>query len=341
MPRLLLLVALLVMTAGCGAATLSSSCPRSRHDAYAGAEFVSVDWLGLGDRYVARVLLQSGELSHVYYANQEREWVSSERVEGISAPALQGQGVSVWTPRGPMWGTVEDVAPGSPERGTLVRVSFASGGDGWYGLDQLYQIGVAAEHASPPANDDAAEEAAALPRRRAVDTAGLAVGDRILCSPPAEAGEHYVWAAEVLTLGEALQVRYLGDNTLGEVTRDDVVHIFVRPGEIVAGARVWLEGATPLGTVIAVLDGRLRVSAHGGELLVPRERVVAIVPPPSREELVPGANVTVLWEGHTLYSGTLVRLEDEQAIVDWHAPGYDPSGVAITDVVDVWEARTP
>jgi len=300
--------------------------PSAAPPAAADPEIVAVDWLGRGSIYAAAVRERRGELTHVEYANGEREWVEASRIRPW--PELTDQQVQVWTPRGAAQGMVIETS------GFLVHIRFEDGAHTWFGRDQLYAL----QGAPPEIVAGAARPS--FPLRRGVDPSQIRQGAKVLCYW-LNAGElmpERPWTAEVLGIdGERVQLRYLYDDSLGTVNRKQILHVFEDVGVTSVGTRVWLSGTTTVGTIEERVGERYRVTAGGVEQLVAADAIIGVAPPVSAERLMPGTHVTVLWAGSTLYHGTVETLVGDQVTVAWH-DGSAASAVPITDVLDTWEA---
>ncbi|MFK7992072.1 MAG: hypothetical protein AB8I08_39000 [Sandaracinaceae bacterium] len=105
------------------------------------------------------------------------------------------------------------------------------------------------------------------------------------------------------------------------------------------GERYWVRSTNPVATVEQRGDPT-KIRVGEAERWLEELSVIAPCPPVDSAQPEPGVHVTALWNGTSLYQGTLVSTEGQQVVVRWH-DGSEPSAVPVSDVLEVWPAAPP
>lgn len=327
MRNIIVVIALCALALGCEPEEQTNGSapafPAERPNAETG-RVVAVDWLGRGRIYAGRISGRQGELTGIVYADGDREWVEPSRIRPW--PELVGQRVEVYTRGSAHAANVLEVRHG------IYHVRFDDGGDTWASPDMLYAL-------SAPVAAVPIEAPAAFPPRDPVPGAAPDVGDYVLAYwiSGGVLQRTQPWFAQVLsaTQNGVLHLRY-SDQSEADVPSTAIVRIFERaPGPIAVGRRVWLADAIPVGTIIDMRAGLIKVRSGETERWIESESVIAGIPPIEATQLERGVRVTALWNGSSLYHATVVGVEGDQVMLAWH-DGSTPSPVALSDVLEVW-----
>lgn len=284
---------------------------------------VAVDWMGRGAIYAATVTGERSGLTGVRYADGEREWVEPSRLRPW--PNLHGRSVSVWS-RG-----AARSAQVLEERAGLLHVRLAEGGDSWVSLDMLYALDAAAPTGTPDGTPS-------FPARPPAEGVAVRPGDHVLAHwiSGGEVIRSRPYVCEVVSVGEGgVALRYLEDGSEATVSAAEILRLLEPVATAERGRRHWLVDAAPIGAVLEQRAGLTKLRVGGEERWVEAVRLLEPVEPVSPSQLPPGARVTALWNGQSLYHATVVTVSAGQVTLRWH-DGSEPSAVPISDVVEVW-----
>lgn len=292
-------------------------------------EIVSVDWLGRGRRYAARIVERRDGLTGVQYADGEREWVETARIAPL--PDLTGR-------------TIQIHARGSAHAATVIErrerfyhVRLGDGGDTWVDGTQLYAI---EEPPAPPPPEQPPRPAFA--RRRPAEPSEIVSGARVLAYwlSGEEPQLSQPWICQVRAVMGGRADLVFADGSEAQVPLDYVLHVFPRnAGRLRAGDRVWIRNGNTVGFVFE-RQGRLVKIGYDAEeqSWIEASEVIGRVAPIDRDRVVAGAHVTAVWGSGSPYHATVTAREGDQVTLQWH-DGSAPGTVAVEDVIEVWDAR--
>jgi len=285
---------------------------------------IAVDWQGRGTLYAATVVGERAGLTGVRYADGDREWVEPRRLQPW--PPLPGRDVTVWT-RG-----AAQPARVTAEREGLFQVRFADGAETWIAPDMLYAL------EAPSAGVTPTDTPPSFPARAPADFSGLRPGAHVLAywisGGEVSRGRPYV--CEVLSVAsDGIGLRYLEDGSEATVSSAEILRVFA-PGTPTTGQRHWLVDAAPVGTVLEQRAGLTKLRVGEAERWVEGLGVLEPAPPLDRSRLTPGALVTALWNGSSLYHATVESVSGGQVTLRWH-DGSEPSAVPVEDILERWD----